>query len=419
MVRRLLLLGLVLALAGCIKVEAPEPTVIVQTVTATPSASPEPGTTASPPQTNGAAVTFSILDGTFPYVGCGEQNSNAAFSQQFRVRVTNLGGQPLRADAYLFRALLSSGEVQSPCEQPSQEVSPLGAIVGDLVFRLEGDIDGFDSSETSDDPPLVEKISLVTKNSSNSFQETIILWAPIPCDDQECDNESHPYPADDPSIAFAGDEEADKLRATAADPGANWNRLAISVFPDDLSFNLNEPATETESVSVSRAYRDVSSSSNPVSVGDFVSFCSDSDQRYTITVTVKDIVAKSILGRFRFLQVEDCIQDGPPTFALSRDDATDRLSVTSADSDADWNRLAVKTPVSGLMMGLNTAAESGKSVGTTNTEITSFHDFMSAGEFIEFCGAQGTVAGVTFTISDTTAGQVLGTFTFNDIMACY
>jgi flagellin-like protein len=144
-----------------------------------------------------------------------------------------------------------------------------------------------------------------------------------------------------------------------------------------------------------------------------------------------------------------------PTFALSRDDATDRLSVTSADSDADWNRLAIKGPaqqdaavgppvVAGvhLHFGLNAAAtDASGDCGTdaapaspmpadcvlsSNTEITGAADLMSAGEYLEFCndsdgaaaGTNTAATGVTFTIVDTTANQVIGTFTFNDIAGC-
>ena len=123
-----------------------------------------------------------------------------------------------------------------------------------------------------------------------------------------------------------------------------------------------------------------------------------------------------------------------PTFALQRDDATDRLSVTSADSDADWNRLAVKitstVPAGACVSGNQDvqaatcaadadafAATTGTNLDADNTELTGTANLMSAGEYIEFC-ATALASGVTVVVVDTTANSVIGTFTFNDIAAC-
>jgi flagellin-like protein len=118
-----------------------------------------------------------------------------------------------------------------------------------------------------------------------------------------------------------------------------------------------------------------------------------------------------------------------PTFALNRDDASDRLSVTSADSDADWNRLAAKVS-STIPMGVtfythlngptSAAGATDTALSASNTEITGTADLMSAGEFLEFCevGSAMPVTGVSIVIVDTTANSVIGTFTFNDIALC-
>ena len=121
-----------------------------------------------------------------------------------------------------------------------------------------------------------------------------------------------------------------------------------------------------------------------------------------------------------------------PTFALQRNDALDRLSVTSADTDADWNRLAIKASAAGTEMRLNCATgttlqaagtpagcPAQLAVATTNVEATGSADLMSAGEYIEFCTTASPAAtGITYTVVDTTANSVVGTFTFNDVAVC-
>jgi archaeal type IV pilus assembly protein PilA len=109
-----------------------------------------------------------------------------------------------------------------------------------------------------------------------------------------------------------------------------------------------------------------------------------------------------------------------PTFQLTRDEATDRLSVLSADSDADWNRLAIKGSAATTEFALNaaTGATGNTVVAVTNTELTGAVDLMGAGEFIEFCGTGADAADITYTIVDTTANSVIGTFTFSSIEQC-
>jgi flagellin-like protein len=116
-----------------------------------------------------------------------------------------------------------------------------------------------------------------------------------------------------------------------------------------------------------------------------------------------------------------------PTFVVSRDDATDRLSVTSADSDADWNRLSIKSnstahslphfQLNGVTNGTSTATP--KLITVAGEEITANADAMSAGEFLHFCSdASPTNNDFTFTLVDTAANSVIGTYNFNDLAAC-
>jgi flagellin-like protein len=114
-----------------------------------------------------------------------------------------------------------------------------------------------------------------------------------------------------------------------------------------------------------------------------------------------------------------------PTFILNRNEATDRLSVTSADSDADWNRLAIKSDHAdageAAFVELNAVATSSSTELTaTNTEITDVADPMQAGDFLAFC-AEDAVAysgPYTFTLVDTSANSVIGSYSFTDLIEC-
>ncbi len=104
-----------------------------------------------------------------------------------------------------------------------------------------------------------------------------------------------------------------------------------------------------------------------------------------------------------------------PTFKLQIDESNDRLEVLSADSTADWNRLAIKTSSSNVKFNLN--VEVSGTAGTTltadtATEITSSSDPMGATEYIDFEGVGGDLSDVIIIIIDTTSNQQIGDYTF-------
>lgn len=108
-----------------------------------------------------------------------------------------------------------------------------------------------------------------------------------------------------------------------------------------------------------------------------------------------------------------------PTLALQADDASDRLTVSSADSDADWNRLAIKASAAGTSFKLNSrATATDTDVATGATEITDAPDPVSAGEFIEFCADAATAASMTYTLTDVPTNTVVRQYTFNAVSAC-
>jgi flagellin-like protein len=118
--------------------------------------------------------------------------------------------------------------------------------------------------------------------------------------------------------------------------------------------------------------------------------------------------------------------ESAPSFSLTRDDNSDRLTVAQADSSGDWNRLAIKTSQAGVEVVLNadspaTCTAGGANscnalVANTNAEITDAANPMTAGEFLELCDA--STQQVTVTIIDGVANQQIGSFTFTDLQAC-
>ena len=108
-----------------------------------------------------------------------------------------------------------------------------------------------------------------------------------------------------------------------------------------------------------------------------------------------------------------------PRLAFVRDDNLDRLVVVAANWTSDWDRLALTASRGGTSFRLNgnaTAADT--NVGTTGTEVTGVADFMAAGEFVGFCADGAAMVGVSYRVTDTVAGVVVGVYTFQEVAAC-
>jgi flagellin-like protein len=119
-----------------------------------------------------------------------------------------------------------------------------------------------------------------------------------------------------------------------------------------------------------------------------------------------------------------------PTFQLTREETLDRLVVTQADEEADWDRLSiyleedVVLPVTSIDFDLNANAAEGVgslTTGGTSGKLKATNGFagtanlMSAGEFIEFAAVGGAATEITVIIVDDVANQVIGSYTFIDI----
>ena len=113
--------------------------------------------------------------------------------------------------------------------------------------------------------------------------------------------------------------------------------------------------------------------------------------------------------------------DTTPAVSFQQNDGTDRLEVTSAASNADWNRLAIGPGAVTLKFNLNADATNGAGTvrsTTANVEITGTADPMSAGEYLDFCGVGGALTDVSFTLIDTAANAKVGDFNFLSVAAC-
>ena len=129
-----------------------------------------------------------------------------------------------------------------------------------------------------------------------------------------------------------------------------------------------------------------------------------------------------------------------PTFVLTRNEATDALTVTSADSDADWNRIAAKATFSSALDDVthlcaiaytgaqadcastdsDAFASPGAFIDTSNSELTGSPHLMQAGDTMKFCAVAGAGPALTvaITLVDTSANSVIGTYNFNEVAQC-
>lgn len=119
-----------------------------------------------------------------------------------------------------------------------------------------------------------------------------------------------------------------------------------------------------------------------------------------------------------------------PAFSTTQDETLDRLTVSSAASGADWNRLEIaanRMPTGtspSIRCAINTEALSGSlpcnmAAANAFVDITTATDPMTAGEFLDFCQTGTAMTEpVKFTIRDLNANQIMGEHTFLNLVAC-
>lgn len=112
-----------------------------------------------------------------------------------------------------------------------------------------------------------------------------------------------------------------------------------------------------------------------------------------------------------------------PAFALTQDESNDRLTVSSAASGADWNRLVIKGSKeapdgASFALNLETAgAATETAITIAGVEITGGVDPMTAGEFLDLCGT-ATATNLKLTLIDLSANQIMGEWTFLNFGLC-
>jgi flagellin-like protein len=131
-----------------------------------------------------------------------------------------------------------------------------------------------------------------------------------------------------------------------------------------------------------------------------------------------------------------------PTFNLQPNEGSDKLSVESAASNADWNRLQVKVEsctggatarvwIGGLAgathvnaAGVATAASAPLMAAAANCggaatpeRVAPSAAKMVANDYLQFCGA-GSITNAKILLTDTTANVLAYTYTFTDLANC-
>ena len=139
-----------------------------------------------------------------------------------------------------------------------------------------------------------------------------------------------------------------------------------------------------------------------------------------------------------------------PNIQFSKDDTTDRLVITTAESGANWNRISVRVTsctqaadnniinlgtVEGTTHGklhnedattsggdLNAAATGTSCGGGSAVAVTSTSAAISAGDYLDFCAGPTSLTtlptNVVIQVTDTVANSVLGEHTFANIVVC-
>lgn len=101
-----------------------------------------------------------------------------------------------------------------------------------------------------------------------------------------------------------------------------------------------------------------------------------------------------------------------PAISWNKDEATDRLTVVTASSNADWQRLEIDGNVD---FQVNVAGENVTVVAGSPTSMSTDADPIRAGDRLQFCISSATAiapVSLTITITDPSANQVVKTESF-------
>lgn len=115
-------------------------------------------------------------------------------------------------------------------------------------------------------------------------------------------------------------------------------------------------------------------------------------------------------------------QDTAPTFGANSDDRLDRITIARPGAGADWNRLELSADRVTLKCAVNaeSTAMSACSVGTAGTfvDIVSASDEMSGGDYLDLCITPANAEAVKIRLRDADANQIVGEWTFLDMVTC-
>lgn len=115
-----------------------------------------------------------------------------------------------------------------------------------------------------------------------------------------------------PNIGASRDDVADQIQIITADPGANWDRIALQVKPRGGSSPLllgngavvNDPAGLGGLPISGRV--DIVQGSLPMFGGDFLQFCRNGPVDGPAVIQVVDAVVNQLMGDYEFAGFEAC-----------------------------------------------------------------------------------------------------------------
>lgn len=109
-----------------------------------------------------------------------------------------------------------------------------------------------------------------------------------------------------------------------------------------------------------------------------------------------------------------------PTIMFLRDDREHRLVVQAVEAGFEWDTLGIKADQAGTMVSAG-GADDGPAVELVPAEFrtpSSSPELIYAGDFLRFCGIDGPMGPVEYSIADLQTNTLVFVGTFPDVAAC-
>ncbi len=108
------------------------------------------------------------------------------------------------------------------------------------------------------------------------------------------------------AVKFQKDEGTDRIKVISAESTADWDNLEIKADATGIEFELNQAADGTNGTAITTALGAITSSTDPMSAGEYIEMCGTAGAVADITLTLIDAAANQILAEMTFSSVAAC-----------------------------------------------------------------------------------------------------------------